>query len=168
MENQVKITKIRIFQNGPIGATCLRRRKVEEADKWDFERLGKKYINKNKGFQKIPKLFFRHFFSIFRWRNLKFLEIPDFWWFLLDFPIEKLYKLSLGQNLMRFWDKKSSSFTKCFQATRNAVKFVPKRIVMNWINTFSKKSIFFLDFPSVIFWFSYFHIFPLFFYRKIL
>ena len=99
LEIKLKSPKIRNFQNWPIGATCLRRRKVEEGDKWDFERLGKKYINKNKGFQKIPKLFFRHFFSIFRWRNLKILEIPDFWWLLLDFSIATGWKLTVTVKL---------------------------------------------------------------------
>ena len=33
-------------------------------------------------------------FSIFRWRNLEILEIPDFVIFLLDFPIENQYNLS--------------------------------------------------------------------------
>ena len=35
-------------------------------------------------------------FSIFRWRNLEILEIPDFVILLLDFPIENQYKLSFG------------------------------------------------------------------------
>ena len=45
---------------------------------------------------------------------------------------------STGSWLSRY-GRASFSFTKCFQATRNAVKWLPTRIALNWKNTLSSK-----------------------------